>query len=175
MQDELAWSHVIEVAALPSEGRSVELVADEATRKRLAEAAHVNAVRSLTVKLEVRPVASDGVAVTGRIEGKVLQTCVVSLEEFENPVAEDIAVDFAAEPEQGEEGESEEEDLPDSIVDGKIDLGALATEFLILAIDPYPRKPGVAFEAPVVDEAEPEAKPNPFEQLSALKDRIKKQ
>jgi hypothetical protein len=29
-----------------------------------------------------------------------------------------------------------------------IDLGALATEFLILGIDPYPRKPGTVFEPP---------------------------
>ena len=35
------------------------------------------------------------------------------------------------------------EDAPDPIVDGKIDLGALAAEFMILGLDPYPRKPGV--------------------------------
>ena len=28
------------------------------------------------------------------------------------------------------------------LIDGKVDLGALATEFLILGLDPYPRKPG---------------------------------
>ena len=40
------------------------------------------------------------------------------------------------------------EDPPDPIVDGKIDLGALAAEFLALGLDPYPRKPGVAFDPP---------------------------
>ena len=40
------------------------------------------------------------------------------------------------------------EDAPDPIVDGKIDLGALAAEFLALGLDPYPRKPGVAFAPP---------------------------
>ena len=29
-----------------------------------------------------------------------------------------------------------------------VDLGAVATEFLLLGIDPYPRKPGAVFEAP---------------------------
>ena len=33
-------------------------------------------------------------------------------------------------------------------VDGAIDLGAVATEFLLLGLDPYPRKPGAVFEAP---------------------------
>jgi len=33
-------------------------------------------------------------------------------------------------------------------VGGVVDLGALATEFLILGLDPYPRKPGAVFEPP---------------------------
>jgi hypothetical protein len=35
----------------------------------------------------------------------------------------------------------------DPIIDGQIDLGALAAEFLALNLDNYPRKPGVMFEA----------------------------
>ena len=50
------------------------------------------------------------------------------------------------------------EDEPDPLVDGKIDLGALAAEFFALGLDPYPRKPGVAFEPP----AEPEPQATPF-------------
>ena len=34
---------------------------------------------------------------------------------------------------------------PDEIMDGQIDLGALAAEFLVLGLDPYPRKPGADF------------------------------
>ena len=41
-----------------------------------------------------------------------------------------------------------EEDGPDPIIDGKIDLGELAAEHFALALDPYPRKPGVAFAPP---------------------------
>ena len=35
---------------------------------------------------------------------------------------------------------------PDEIVNGQIDLGALTAEFLVLGLDPYPRKPGVDFQ-----------------------------
>ena len=45
-----------------------------------------------------------------------------------------------------------DDDEPDPIVDGKIDLGALAAEFLALGLDPYPRKPGAEFAAPVAEE-----------------------
>jgi uncharacterized metal-binding protein YceD (DUF177 family) len=177
MKDEIAWTYEIELASVPPEGKSFELVPDDATRKRLAEAASVVSVPSLKVMLEVRPTGEDGAEVAGKLEGFVRQTCVVSLEEFDNPVAENFSVDFAVNPESEAETDDEEEieDLPDPIVDGKIDLGALATEFLILSVDPYPRKPGAEFKAPPEEEAIPEPKRSPFEGLSGLKDKIKKE
>lgn len=79
-----------------------------------------------------------------------------------------------------------ETDPPDAIVDGHIDLGSLAAEFLALGLDPYPRKPGVAFALgdDDMDDAiagEPAAhgepanpmekagKPSPFAKLAQLK------
>jgi hypothetical protein len=51
------------------------------------------------------------------------------------------------------------------LIGDRVDLGAIAVEFLILGIDPYPRKPGVAFEPPAAeDESE-----HPFAALAALK------
>ena len=49
-----------------------------------------------------------------------------------------------------------------------VDLGAIATEFLLLGIDPYPRKPGVVFEALADDEYDTA---QPFSALAALKKR----
>ena len=176
MQDELPWNHEIELASVPPEGRSFELIPDAATRKLLAGAANVVSIPALKVVLEVRPVGNDGAEVAGKLEGLVRQTCVVSLEEFDNPVSENFSVDFAADAksEASTDDEEEIEDLPDLIVDGKIDLGALAAEFLILSVDPYPRKPGVEFVPLPVEEAAPEPKRSPFASLSGLKDRIKK-
>ena len=37
---------------------------------------------------------------------------------------------------------------PEPLIGGTVDLGALATEFLILGLDPYPRKPGATFQPP---------------------------
>lgn len=176
MPDDLPLSHMIEVASIPPEGERVELVPDEATRARLAAVADVLAIPALKVKFDVRPAEAGGAVVIGKLEGVVRQVCVVSLEEFDNPVSEDFAVDFAVEPERtGTDDDEEGDDLPDPIIDGKIDLGALATEFLILAVDPYPRKPGVQFSGLSPEESAPEPKRSPFEQLSGLKDRIKKQ
>ncbi len=58
------------------------------------------------------------------------------------------------------------EDPPEPIVNGAIDLGALAVEFLMLGLDPYPRKPGAVFE-PVIAPVDPAD--HPFAALGALK------
>lgn len=60
----------------------------------------------------------------------------------------------------------EEEDPPEPIVDGRLDLGALAAEFMALGLDPYPRKPGVSFK-PVEEDPEPDD--SPFADLARLR------
>lgn len=88
--------------------------------------------------------------VEGSVDAAVTQTCGVSLEPFEARVREPVEVvftDSAVVP--GEE----DLDLPDPIENGRIDFGALTAEFLALGLDPYPRKPGIAFEPPPEDES----------------------
>jgi uncharacterized metal-binding protein YceD (DUF177 family) len=59
----------------------------------------------------------------------------------------------------------DDEDPPEPIYDGVIDLGALAVEFIALALEPFPRKSGV--ELPVqTDSGRLES---PFAVLAALK------
>ncbi len=53
---------------------------------------------------------------------------------------------------------------PEPLVDGVVDLGALATEFLILGLDPYPRKPGAVFQPP--QDSKPDG--GPFAALAGL-------
>ncbi len=59
------------------------------------------------------------------------------------------------------------DDQPEPLIGGMLDLGAIATEFLILGIDPYPRKAGVEFAPPKVEDDAP----HPFAALAALKKR----
>jgi hypothetical protein len=72
-------------------------------------------------------------------------------------------------PRSGTEDELEPREVkwddPEPLVDGKIDLGALATEFLILGLDPYPRKPGAVFDPP----PEERSGDGPFAGLAKLK------
>ena len=65
-----------------------------------------------------------------------------------------------------EDDEMRVDDPPEPIVNGAIDIAALATEFLVLALDPYPRKEGAMFE-PVIAPVDPAD--HPFAALEALK------
>ena len=81
------------------------------------------------------------------------QDCVVTLEPIENEVEE--ADRPGVRPgggaghrhEEGDAGRIDAVDAPEPLIGGSVDLGAIATEFLILGIDPYPRKAGAAIRA----------------------------
>lgn len=169
MMTDLPYSLPISVSELPPHGIDVDLVPDAAACAALARHAGVLAVSDFSAKLHLAPEGGEGVHVTGRLTATVRQTCGVTLEAFDAPLAEEIDVHFAppgtyTPPEDAEETD---EDPPDEIVDGRIDAGALVSEFLALGVDPYPRKPGAVFEPP----AEEGAAISPFAALSRLKDR----
>jgi uncharacterized metal-binding protein YceD (DUF177 family) len=168
---DLSWSYPIAVAELPPEGADIELVPDERTRAELARHVEVLAVPTLVARLKVTP-GGGGALVEGTLEASVRQTCVVTLDPFECRIAEPIRVRFAptgATQAVAAEMEIGDEDPPDPLVDGTIDLAALVAEFLALAVDPYPRKPGAVFKA-LVEEAR-ETGDSAFAALAKLKDR----
>jgi len=68
--------------------------------------------------------------------------------------------------EQPEEDLLQEDDKPEEIDSLHYDLAAPLIEEFVLAIDPYPRAPGVAFEAPKETLPPPES---PFAVLKGLK------
>lgn len=171
---DIPWSFPVAVAQLPETGLHQVLEADAAQRQRIAAAAGVNAVLRATATFDVVPGAGGQVSVTGTVHARVGQDCVVTLDPVENDIDEPVSIVFApasqipARPKsvQKDEGEDAEiPDPPDPIVNGVIDLGQVATEHLILGIDPYPRKPGVVFTPPATAEDPDE---HPFAALKAL-------
>ncbi len=163
------WSHPIAVDEIPETGRHVELVADESVRAAIAALAGVEAVPVLTARFDLARFGRAGLCVTGTVSAEVDQTCVVTLEPMRSKVEEPVDVTFTSGGGDAELKRVEvpvEGEGPEPLIGGGVDLGGLATEFLLLAIDPYPRKPGAVFEAPAVAE-DPES--HPFAALAALK------
>ena len=160
------FSRIVRVDTLPRDGEIVTIEANPTERAALAALLKLPSIESLNATLTLKRAARGGARVIGTVSGALTQTCVVTLELFPATVEEEVDVRFAPPDDEraARRGTQEpetfsvaDEDEPDPIIDGKIDVGALAAEFFALGLDPYPRKPGVAFEPPV--EPEPEATP----------------
>lgn len=153
---------------------SIEANADE--RSAIVEADGLAGLEALAADLTITPVGRGVLRVSGKVRARITQDCVVTMEPFDSDVSNDIDVTFApvsivAEAEkralaQLRAGVSPDEAVepPDTIIDGRIDLGGIATEFMVLGLDPYPRKPGIAFEG-LAEETPPDS---PFAMLKAL-------
>ena len=160
------WSFPVRRDDVPEMGLHLDLVADEATRAAVAGVAGVRGLPRLTATFEVAR-QGGGLKVAGEVAATVEQTCVVTLEPMTSELLEPI--DLAFVPPRADEAEEELDpgaaDETEPLVDGVADLGVVATEFLLLAIDPYPRKPGAVFEPPNAEDSGA----HPFAALAALK------
>jgi uncharacterized metal-binding protein YceD (DUF177 family) len=159
---ERPWSVSLAFADVPETGRQIDLAADEGTRAAVAEAAGIAGLPRLQASFDVTRHGAEGLRIVGRVSATVTQSCVVTLEPIESEIEE--AVDLVFSP-QADLDDAATEEPPEVLRDGVVDLGAIATEFLILGIDPYPRRPGAVFDAPAVGEQ----RSNPFAALAALK------
>jgi hypothetical protein len=169
------WSIAVAVAQIPDTGMHREIDANPGERSALADLGGLREVLSANASLDLTPMREGRVHVTGRVKARIGQTCVVTLDPIENDIDEAIDLIFAP-PEQipaladlvDESAESDAEipDPPEPIEAGMIDLGRLATDALLLGVDPYPRKLGAIFEPPAVS-ADPED--HPFAALKVLR------
>lgn len=171
MSDAAPFSHPVPLSSLAGPV-TVVLKPDEAERAAIARLGRLNAVRRFEARVTLTSRADGTIAITGPLAAEVEPICVVSLEPFSQRVEEEIDAVFA-EPDvitrlEKRAAEAELEfDPPDEIIGTEIDIGQLAVEFLMLALDPYPKKPGAGFS----DYRESEEKLSPFAALAALKDK----
>ncbi len=187
------FSRPLKVREIPKDGSRPIIQARPDECAAIATDIGLPAVEALSVAYEIQRRAGGRLQVSGQLTATITQRCVVSLEDFTSDVAQAIDMSFAPEapmdhltdrpetrpdrhraPERGLPpiaGNDDQVDPPDLIIDDTIDLGAIAVEFLVLSLDLYPKKPGVAF-ADLVDGVEGEAEPSPFAALARLKDRL---
>jgi hypothetical protein len=147
---DLPFSRPLSVEDLDEYGKTIVVQADSIECDKLAKDIGIEAVRQVRALLAVRREGKSGLHVSGEMRAIVRQICVVSLDRFDAEIIEPIDLHFVPEAEQDEPTRAGEridrmDDPPDPIIDGKVDLGQLVAEFLVLGLDPYPRKPGAEF------------------------------
>ncbi len=175
------FSRPIKVDRIGREGMNIDIEADADERAALARRFGLLSLASLTAECRLRPVAGGMIELTGTLHAALEQECVVSLEpvparideRFEVRYALDIARFRAAGAEELIDMEAEEP--PEAIDAGAIDLGEAVAQQLAVALDPFPRAPGVTFAgtrdaAADGGKAAPERpKASPFAVLAKLK------
>lgn len=162
------------VEDIPETGLHIEIEAPPEARAAVAELASLRDLMQLSAAFDLIRQGA-GVHVAGAVKARVCQTCVVSLDPVVGEVAEAVDLAFAplaegatAKPATARKRGLGDDEPPEPLIDGSIDLGALAIEFLVVGIDPYPRKPGVEFAPPQVEDAGE----HPFAALKTLKKRL---
>ena len=153
------------------DGERIDLAADEAERRAIAERLDVPSIDRLDAHASL---ARDGATVraTGRVAASLEQRCVVTGEPVAAHVDEAFDIAFVPEPRAGdlpEEVELRPEDCDVVFHDGvAIDLGTAIADTLALSLDPYPRSAAAETalrEAGVLSEEEA----GPFAVLAKLK------
>lgn len=150
-------------------GLDITVEATGAECAALAVRMKLPAVQAVSCTFHLIREAGNEVLARGHLQARVTRTCVVSLEDFEAPVEEVFQVRFVP---SGQETGDIDPDSDDEIPfeGNRIDLGEAAAEQLGLALDPYPRMPGVALPEPDHDEVgDREPPPHPFAALSGLR------
>ena len=168
------FSRPLAVERIGSTGTELTIEADAEERDALARRFGIAAIHALAARFVATPWRRGGVELRGDVAAEVELVSVVSLEPFTTEVADNIVRYFQAETAPGHHPavlsvESLEDEEPDVISGGAIDLGEIAAESLALALDPYPRKPGEVFQHESDQMAEERRQESPFAVLSRLK------
>ena len=157
------WGRLLAWPAPRGAEHRLILEAGPEARSRVARDLDLEKVQRLGGDIAVRPWL-DGMEIEGRIEALVTRVCGVTLEPFDVAIDEPLRVRIVPEgspnaaSHEGDEVvvDLEAEDPPDEAPDGGVDPSAYLIEALALALDPFPRKPGVIFESPTAtDPASP--------------------
>jgi uncharacterized metal-binding protein YceD (DUF177 family) len=173
-------SRPIPLSRLGAQPLSLHVLAGHDENQLIAARLRIPAVGALRAEFTLRRLPGGVIEATGLLAATVTQECVVSLEPFDQDVTDEFTVRFV--PDSRDETTRDDTDElldPDSIDEipyegDRIDIGEATVEQLALALDPFPRKPGVALSPTVANEPDPPdptATIHPFAVLRARRDR----
>jgi uncharacterized metal-binding protein YceD (DUF177 family) len=165
--------HIFDLGGLSQAGAEVTVKAKAEELPGLAEWAGVDSVKRFMATVSLRRLSQSRFSFEAELTADVVQACVVTLEPVESRISRHITRELQLAPRlPPEAGEltlsAGDDDVPETIASVDYDLAAPLLEEYVLAIDPYPRKAGAAYNPPTEPEA---SQSSPFAVLKALKDR----
>jgi uncharacterized metal-binding protein YceD (DUF177 family) len=169
--DTFPLSSIYDLSDLSEGGTEVTVTANPEQRAELAKWADVSAVSDFHALVTLRRISGNRFAFDATLSADIVQACVVTLEPVRSHLTLEISrvlhlinLPLNAKISAQEISPGLEEDQ-EEIQDTRYNIAAPLLEEFALAIDPYPRCPGVAFEP----EPDGDTTKGPFEALKSLK------
>lgn len=170
---EFGWRY--RVHELGKDGRDLKLLATPAQCQALAQSLDLLGCTSVRLIARLTPLSRHRCRLAGRLEAKVTQACVATLEPVDETIVRDIDIEFWPESDLTAQASASFDALgsddPEPLDGETADVGRLVYQLVGAGLDPYPRKAGAA--ATWNDPApKPEQKANPFSVLANLKPKL---
>ncbi len=96
-RDDVPFSYQVKVGHISANPVEVHVEADTSELKALAETWNVVSVDDLSADLQIARWKRDGVRIKGRVQAKIVQSCVVTLEPVESAIDESFEQIFVPE------------------------------------------------------------------------------
>jgi uncharacterized metal-binding protein YceD (DUF177 family) len=181
---DVPFSAAFDLSALPERGAEIVLEPTPSERDAISAWLGTEAVESLKASIALSREGDDEYGYSAHFDADVVQACVVTLEPVRSHLSGEFRRHFRILPRvpasrRGKQVESStgidisalDEEECELIESPVIDLAAPLLEEVSLALNPYPRAPGAAFE-PAKEEVSPSE--SPFAVLEKLKARSDK-
>ena len=182
---------IVDLERMGVGGAALEIAASEGERVALAKRFGFLGLPAFSARVTVDRRTGGQVVVEGRLRGKIVQACILTLEPVTQDLDETFRIVFRQDaqderdPESGEAVLSAQADAPEPLTGNLLDVGEIVAEQLSLAADPYPRRPGVTLEdvmpkaregvrrggRPPKGEHRGDQRRHPFAGLAALRDK----
>lgn len=174
---------LVDLEKLGPAGAALEITTSESERAALVKRFGFLGLPAFSARMTVDRKPGGRIVVEGRLKGRIVQACILSLDPvtqelddaFRLVFAEDV--DEERDPESGEALLNANGDAPEPLTGNMLDVGEIAAEQLSLTADPYPRRPGIKLEDVLpkpkggARRAAPEPRRHPFAGLAALRDK----
>ena len=182
-QNKSEIERLVDLDRMGGNGTALEIVASDGERAALAKRFGFLGLPAFSARVTVDRRLGGQVVVEGRLRGRIVQACVLTLDpvpqDLDDPFRIVFKKDLADErdPESGEAVLSAQADAPEPLSGNMLDVGEIVAEQLSLAADPYPRRSGAKLEDVLPKprgggrKGPPEQRRHPFAGLAALRDK----
>jgi uncharacterized metal-binding protein YceD (DUF177 family) len=174
---------VVDLDRMGPAGAALDIVASDGERAALVRRFGFLGLPAFSARATVDRRPGGQVVVEGRLRGKIVQACILTLDPVTQDLDETFRIVFKQglaeerDPESGEAVLSAQTDAPEPLAGNLLDVGEIVAEQLSLAADPYPRRTCAKLED-VLPRPRHGGRPNraeqkrhPFAGLAALRDK----